>query len=117
MTLPPLTLSPLESAPADLAAMTTHPTILYSLYYDIQRTLLSVHLKQLFNLPTRGKHKTVDSYVELCLLSHQDEVMRSKVVVDSLNPIFEHQFEFVGQPGMHILKKQTLVFRIFGYNK
>ena len=97
--------------------MTTQPTILYSLYHDIQRGLLSVHLKQVFNLPARGKHKTMDSYVELCLASHQHMVKKSRLMRGSLNPSFDEQFQFTGLPDLQILKKQTLLFKIFGFNK
>ena len=97
--------------------MNTQPTILYSLYYDIQRATLSVNLKQLFNLSLQRKHKTLDTYVALYLLPRQAEVFESKIVRNSLNPVFEQEFEFAGQPGMQILKKQTLVFKIYGYSK
>ena len=97
--------------------MNTQPTILYSLYYDIQRATLSVHLKQLFNLSLQRKHKTLDSYVTLYLLPRQVEVFESKIVRNSLNPTFDQEFEFTGQPGMQILKKQMLVFKVYGYSK
>ena len=102
------------AAPADLASMGTHPTLIYSLYHDIQKATLSVHLKQAFNLPVRRKNKPMDSYVALQL---QQEVQESKVVRNSLNPMFEQEFEFSGRPSLPILKKQTLVFKVFGHNK
>ncbi len=107
----------LESDLSETAAMDTQPTILYSLYYDIQRATLSVHIKQLFNLSLRRKHKTLDTYVALYLLPRQVEVFESKIVRDSLNPIFDQEFEFTGQPGMQILKKHAIVFKIYGYSK
>ena len=97
--------------------METQPTLVYSLYHDIQKGTLSVHLKQAFNLPSRRKNKPIDSYVGLYLLPHQHQVMESKVVRNSLNPVFEQEFDFVGQPSLHLLKKQTLVFKVFGSNK
>ena len=97
--------------------MKTQPTLQYSMYYDIQRATLSVHLKQIFNLSLRRKHKTLDTYVALYLLPRQAEVLESKIVRNSLSPVFEQEFEFGGQPGMQILKKQTLVFKVYGYSK
>lgn len=106
-----------DSTPTDLSSLGTQPTILYSLFFDIQRGVLLVTLKQVFNLPPRGKHKTMDSHVELYLLSHQHKVSKSKLVRNSLNPCFDEQFQLTEQSDMQILKKQTLIFKIFGYNK
>lgn len=100
-----------------LVPQTTEPTIMYSLFYDVLRGCLTVYLKQVYNLKLKAKAKTLDSYVVVFLLPHQHEVLESQIVKDSLNPSFNRDFEFSGQPDMQIMNKQTLVFRIFAYYK
>jgi Ca2+-dependent lipid-binding protein len=94
--------------------MNTHPTLVFSIYHDMQRSYLTVLLRQAFNLPMRRKNKPMDSYVSLHL---QQEVQQSRVVKNDLNPVFEERLEFTGQPSLQILKKQVLIFKVFSYNK
>lgn len=102
-----------DQAPG-IALLDTHPTLTYSLYHDIQKGMLTVHLKQAFNLPPRRKNKPMDSYITLQL---QQTVLESRLVKNDLNPTFEQEFEFSGQPSLPILKKQALVFKVFCVNK
>ncbi len=97
--------------------MATFPTIQYSLYYDMQRNVLAVHLQQVYNLPARRKSKSLDTVVTLYLTPHKEEVFESRVVQRSLNPLFEQNFEFTGQPGLELTKKQVLIFKVFEHTK
>jgi len=97
--------------------MPSYPTIQYSLYYDIQRNVLAVHLQQIYNLPVQRKTKNLDTVVTLYLTPHKEEVFESKVVQRSLNPLFNQHFEFSGQPGLELIKKKVLIFKIFEHGK
>lgn len=108
-----------DSAFADLPAKPEtgeayHPTILFSLYHDIQKCTLLVHLRQAHHLPPRRKNKPMDSYLAMQL---QQEVQESRVVRNSLSPVYDQQFEFRGLPSLPILMKQTLIFNVFSVNK
>lgn len=107
----------LESAPADLGLLSSFPTIQYSLYYDIQRNILSVHLQQMYNLPTRHKDRPIDSFVCLYLMPHKEQEFESKLVQKSLNPVFGQDFEFTSQPGLELAREQVLIFKIMERSK
>ena len=90
------------------------PTLQYSLYYDIQRNSLTVHLGQAFNLPVRGKsHHSGDTSIILYMQPNKAEVFESKVVRKELNPVFDQTFEFTGLLGVQVARKQTLIFKLY----
>lgn len=103
----------LESAPAYVAVPSSFPTIQYTLNYKKQSKILSVHLQQIHNLSARHNNKSIDSFVSLYLLPHKEVEFESKLVLNSLNPIFEQEFVFTGQPVLELVKEQILIFRIF----
>ena len=107
------TLHTLESAPAELGMPSSFPTIQYSLYHNMQRNTLSVHLQQIYNLPAGNQKKSIDSFVSLYLLPHKEEEFESRVILKTLNPFFGQEFEFARQPSLELMKKQVLVFKVF----
>ena len=93
------------------------PKLEYSLYYDIQRRTLSVFLHQCCHLDPQGSSRgTINSYVVLFLVPKNEEVLESKVVERSLNPLFNQAFEFGGIQ-VSELQQQTLMFRIYRQDK
>eukprot|EP00731_Ephydatia_muelleri_P029789 Em0021g312a len=89
------------------------PRLEYSLYYDIQRRVLSVFLHQCFHLNPPGFSKgAVNSYVVLFLVPKKEEVLESKVVERTQDPVFNQVFEFGGIQLSELLQ-QTLMFRIY----
>lgn len=93
------------------------PMLEYSLYYDIQRRTLLVFLHQCLHLDPQGASKgAIASYVVLFLLPNKDEVMESKVVENTLDPIFHQVFEFSGIQ-IEELRQQVLMFRIYRKDK
>lgn len=87
------------------------PLLHFSLYYDIQRRTLTVHLMEGTNLPAKDRRGTSDPFVILFLLPNKEEIFESKVHKRTLNPIFNEVFEFVGLLPNEI-RRQTLVLRV-----
>ena len=115
--------------------LVNEPSVLFSLYYDFQRRVLSVHLhsalyllggaasgkQQLTHipLPVQGaaRHERLaDSFIMLFLVPHKEQVFYSAVVTKSNNPSFDEVFEFTGLLSNEI-RRQFLVFRVFDKSK
>ena len=94
----------------------TIPTLQFSLYYDIQRRSLSVHLQQAYNLPARDVRGTSDPFVVFFLLPNKEEIYESKIVHKTLNPIFDQVFEFGGILPQEI-RRQTIMFRVYDHDR
>ena len=95
-----------EAKPLD-----TKPLLHFSLYYDIQRRTLTVHLMEGTNLPAKDRRGTSDPFVILFLLPNKEEIFESKVHKRTLDPIFNEVFEFSGLLPNEI-RRQTLVLRV-----
>ncbi|XP_003386572.1 PREDICTED: synaptotagmin-10-like [Amphimedon queenslandica] len=87
------------------------PLLHFSLYYDIQRRTLTVHLMEGTNLPAKDRRGTSDPFVILFLLPNKEEIFESKVHKRTLDPIFNEVFEFSGLLPNEI-RRQTLVLRV-----
>ena len=83
----------------------TIPPLQFSLYYDIQRRSLSVHLQQVYNLPAKDVRGTSDPFVVFFLLPNKEEIYESKIVH---NPIFDQVFEFGSTLTFSTVKKRIL---------
>lgn len=95
----------------------TLPTLEFSLYYDIQKNTLTVHVLQAYNLPIKSRISSCSTCVVLYLLPNKLEIFESQVVHKSSNPAYKQIFKFSNLSGSELLRKQTLVFRIFQYTK
>ena len=83
------------------------PLLRCSVSYDIQRHVLGVYLSQLLKL--KEKCSTV---VTILLHPSKEEIIDTKVVYSSQNPIFDEIVEFTGLQ-LSEAKRQTLLFRIY----
>lgn len=99
------------------SAAESHPTLQFSLYYDIQRRVLAVHVQQAYNLPvvSRGATTTTQPcspFIVLFLLPNKEQVFESRVVHKDMNPFFNQIFDF---PGLlpEDIRKQTLIMKVF----
>ena len=99
------------------ASPDTLPTLEFSLYYDIQKNTLAVHLQQAYNLPTSGKGEACNTCVVIYLTPNKLEVFESQVVRKCTNPEYNQVFQFSNLSGPELLRKQTLVFRIMEYTR
>ena len=94
-----------------------HPPILqFSLHYDVQRFTLTVHLHHGSNLPAKDRRGTSDPFVVLYMIPNKEEIFESKVIYQTLNPIFDQSFEFKKLTTDDI-RRQTLVLRVYDHDK
>ena len=87
------------------------PKIHFSLYYDIQRCALTVHLMSGTNLPAKDRSGTSDPFVILFLVPNKEQIFESKIHKKTLEPHFNEVFEFTGLLPNEI-RRQTLVLRV-----
>lgn len=97
--------------PQQTQVSSSEPQIHFSLYYDLQRRTLTVHLMEGTNLPAKDRRGTSDPFVILFLLPNKEEIFESKVHKKTLNPTFNEVFEFAGLLPNEI-RRQTLVLRV-----
>lgn len=115
---PDLATSPFSSRQSEdsISPTDTHPRVQYSLYYDIQRRTLSVHLVSGTNLPAKDRRGTSDPFVILFLLPNKEQIFQSRVHDKTLNPSFDEVFEFTGLLPDEV-RRQTLVLRVLDKDK
>lgn len=94
----------------------TEPVLQFSVYYDIQRCTLSVHLQQASDLPATDKRGTTNPFVTLHLDPNKVEMFESKVVYHTLNPVFDQVFEFKNLQVKEI-HQQSLVLVIYNHDR
>ncbi len=92
------------------------PRIQFSLYYDIQRRTLTVHLMSGTDLPAKDRRGTSDPYVILFLIPNKEQIFESKVHDKTLAPLFDEVFEFSGLLPDEV-RRQTLVLRVLDKDK
>ena len=87
-----------------------------TLYYDIQRRTLTVHILCACNLPPRDMWGTLESYVTLFLLPSRDTVHQTRIVSETSNPLFNQNFEFRGILSEEVYE-QVLVIQLYFHDK
>ena len=98
----------------DLSAINLDPTIQFSLHYDVLQSKLRIHLEYAADLPKEnlfGMPVRCDPFVILHLEPDREDTLRSSVIKNTHDPIFNQDFQFVGF-SMEDIKRQTLVLRI-----
>ncbi len=100
----------------DIDPKDNEPRIQFSLYYDIQRRTLTVHLLSGTDLPAKDRRGTSDPYVILFLIPNKEQIFESKVHDKDLNPFFNEVFEFSGLLADEI-RRQTLILRVLDKDK
>lgn len=95
----------------------SQPTLQFSLYYDIQRRTLTVHLQRAYNLPVKDIFMgSSDPFVVMFLLPSREEILQSKIVEKDLNPVFDQVFEFRTILSQE-LYSQVLVMQVYDHDK
>ncbi len=110
----PLALPMLEEARIQIED--NAPVLQFSLLYDVQRSILTVHLQHASNLPAKDRGGTSDPFVIMYMMPNKDQVYESTVISRSLNPMFDQSFEFHHQDPDGI-RQQTLVFRVYDHDR
>ena len=125
--LPPPPPSPTPPSPPSTGTVSSelqsvadsHPTLQFSIYYDIQRRVLAVHIQQAYNLPIVMKGPTTtpcNPFILLFLLPNREKVFESRTIQRDVNPSFNQIFDFPGlQP--EDIRKQTLIMKVFHSRK
>ena len=91
------------------------PLLQFSLLYDVQRCTLTVHLHHACNLPAKDKRtRTSDPFVVLYMMPNKEVLYESKVVSQTLDPVFDESFEFDKLTADDI-RQQSLVFRVYDH--
>ena len=105
------------TATPDIPLDIDDPAIQFSLYYDIQRRTLSVHLYQALNLPVRRDARcSHDPFVVIFLLPTREVIHQSVTISNSHNPKYKQIFEFGGILAEEVYQ-QVLVFQVFYSDK
>lgn len=94
----------------------SHPLLQFSLMYDVQRCALTVHLHHGANLPAKDRRGTSDPFVVLYLVPNKEEIFESKVIQQTLDPVFDQSFEFKKLTPDDIFR-QTLILRVYDHDK
>ena len=94
----------------------SHPSLQFSLHYDIQRRTMTVHLQEASDLPAKDRSGTSDPFVVMHLHPNKEEIFESKTVYKTLNPVFDQSFEFHNLL-LDDVYRQSLVFRIYDHDR
>ena len=112
----PFALPMLEESVLQVEAGDSLPVLQFSLLYDVQRSILTVHLHHASNLPAKDRGGTSDPFVILYMMPNKEEVFESNVISRTLNPVFDQSFEFHRQLPDGI-RQQTLVLRVYDHDR
>lgn len=100
------------TATPDLPLDIEDPAIQFSLYYDIQRRTLSVHLYQALSLPVRRDARSHDPFIVIFLLPTREVIHQTVTLANNRNPKYKQIFEFGGILAEEVYQ-QVLVFQVF----
>ena len=92
------------------------PRLTFSLYYDIQRCILTLTLFKGHDLPAKDRRGTSDPFVVMYLDPSREEVFQSRIVYKTLNPSFNEHFEFKNVLPNDV-RCQTMVFNVYDHDK
>ena len=105
-----------ETSPAPDKAAKAEPKLTYSLYYDLQRCILTLTLFKAVDLPAKDWRGTSDPFVVMYLDPSREDVFQSRIIYKTLNPRFNEHFEFKNVPPNDV-RHQTMVFRVYDHDK
>ena len=92
------------------------PRLTFSLYYDLQRCILTVTLFKGYDLPAKDRRGTSDPFVVMYLDPSREEIVQTRIIYETLNPSFNEHFEFKNISADDI-RRQTMVFKVYDHDK
>ena len=92
------------------------PVLQFSLLYDLQRNIFTVHLHHVSGLPENDRRGMMNPFVVIYMMPNKEEVFESEVIHQTLNPEFDQSFEFHQQHPDDIQQK-TLIFKVYDNSK
>ncbi len=93
----------------------SEPAVEFSLYYDIQKRVLSVRLVSAYNLTSEIWGSTY-FFLSVFILPSRDKIYQTNVSSKATNPIFNEEFEFHSLVSEE-LYEHVLVFQLFSHDK
>lgn len=87
----------------------------FSVLYDVQHQSLNVHLSGASNLPSNRKASS-NPFVRVHLEPKVPDFLESKALSNTLDPGWNEKFTFSGVTHDEV-QQQTLVFKVYSYNK
>ena len=94
----------------------SEPRLTFSLYYDIQRCILTLTLVKACDLPAKDRRGTSDPFVVMHLDPSREDVFQSRIIYKTLNPSFNEHFEFKNVHPDDV-QRQTMVFKVYDHDK
>ena len=105
-----------EASSASGREAKVEPTLTFSLYYDLQRHILTLTLIKAFDLPAKDWRGTSDPFVVMYLDPSREEVFQSRIIYETLNPSFNEHFEF-RNVSLEDIQCETIVFKVYDNDK
>lgn len=93
------------------------PVVQFSLHYDVQQSVLRVHLQRASNLSVKfckGMPTQCDPFVILHLVPYREDTFQTQTIRCTHDPIFNQFFQFRGV-AVDDIRLQTLVFKIYNH--
>lgn len=87
-------------------------TLQFSIYLDIQRSVLNIHLLNATNLPPSLNKTYQGVFVSMYLASSKETVFESKLVTKACKVVFNEDFDFPNVTSERS-SKDTLIFQIY----
>lgn len=112
---PPFTPPPLTPTHHSFKDTQYGPAVKFSLYYDIQKRVLSVRLVCAYNLTSETWGST-DFFLSVFILPSRDKIYQTNVSSKATNPVFNEEFEFHSLVSEE-LYEHVLVFQLFSHDK
>lgn len=84
----------------------------FSLYYDVSKQSLVVHMLRGLYLPQRRGLKSINSFIQAKLVPSESQVLKTRVVSNSRSPAYDQLLEF-GELTYDQFEQQTLVLEVF----
>ena len=105
-----------EASSASGRETKVEPTLTFSLYYDLQRHILTLTLIKAFDLPAKDWRGTSNPFVVMYLDPSREEVFQSRIIYETLNPSFNEHFEF-RNVSLEDIQCETIVFKVYDNDK
>ncbi|VDP42523.1 unnamed protein product, partial [Soboliphyme baturini] len=93
----------------------------FSLSYNFERNALTVNILRCTNLPNKNVNhpeskKLIDPYIKLQLLPEKQHKIQTRVVRNTLNPVYDEEFIFYGM-NYNQIQNTTLHFVIVSFDR
>lgn len=114
--LPPLTSKTISIQPtAEVVETKGYGDIHFRLDYDFAQSKLAVTIVGASGLPAMDRNGMSDPYVKLCILPERKQKYETKIIRNTLNPVYHETFLF--NIPFNELQSKTLSLTVFDYDR